>query len=218
MIEVKINNELREKCKDVKLGVIKYKAKVKESSEQLNSELNNLCINLQEKYSIEDVLKIRSIQDIRAVYKSLGKDPSRYRVSSEALLRRVLQGKGIYRVNNIVDVNNLISLTYLLPMGSYNLDKVNEFILFRAGEEGEEYKGIGKGSVNLTSMPVLVDNAGVFGSPTSDSDRTMVTEGAENLLMIMISFSEEDIKEKVDEVIIMLKKYVDATDIEYNII
>ncbi|MCY6354887.1 hypothetical protein [Clostridium sp. ZS2-4] len=78
MIEVKIDNQLKEKSKDVKLGVIKYKAEVKESSEALNAELDNLCINLQEKCSIQDVLKIGSIQDIREVYKRLGKDPSRY--------------------------------------------------------------------------------------------------------------------------------------------
>lgn len=218
MIEVKIDNELKEKFRNIKLGVIQYKALVKESSRDLSNELDELCVKLQERFSVNDILKIQSIQDIRLAYKSLGKDPSRYRVSSEALIRRILQGKGIYKVNNIVDVNNLISLKYLLPMGSYNLDEVNKYIIFRVGEENEEYKGIGKGNVNLSNMPIFSDHKGAFGSPTSDSDRTMITNIAKNLLMIMISFSEEDIKEKLVEAVSILERYVNATEIEYSII
>lgn len=218
MINIIIDNELKEKNPNVKLGVIKYKAVVKESSEELEKELEKLGDKLQEKYSIEDILKIKSIKDIRVSYKILGKDPSRYRVSSEALLRRIVQGKGIYKVNNIVDINNLVSLICLFPVGSYNIDNIDEFILFRVGQENESYKGIGKGSVNLTNMPVFADKNGAFGSPTSDSEKAMITDEAENILMIIISFSEEDIKEDVKNAVAKLKKYVDAKDIEYTIV
>lgn len=218
MIEVKIDSELKEKFGNIKLGVIQYKALVKESPRDLSNELDELCVKLQARFSVNDILKIESIQDIRLAYKSLGKDPSRYRVSSEALIRRILQGKGIYKVNNIVDVNNLISLRYILPMGSYNLDEINKYIVFRVGEENEEYKGIGKGNVNLSNMPIFSDDKGAFGSPTSDSDRTMITDTSKNLLMIMISFSEEDIKEELVEAVSILERYVNATEIEYSII
>lgn len=218
MINIKIDNELKEKSPNIKLGVIKYKAVVKKSSKELEDKLEDLVVRLQEKYSIEDILKIQSIKDIRDSYKILGKDPSRYRVSSEALLRRILQGKGIYKVNNIVDVNNLVSLTCLFPVGSYNIDNIDEFILFRVGKENEKYKGIGKGSVNLTNMPVFADKNGAFGSPTSDSEKTMITDEAENLLMIIISFSEQDLKADVEDAVHKLKKYVNAKDIEYTIV
>ena len=196
MINIKIDNELKEKSPNIKLGVIKYKAVVKKSSKELEDKLEDLVVRLQEKYSIEDILKIQSIKDIRDSYKILGKDPSRYRVSSEALLRRILQGKGIYKVNNIVDVNNLVSLTCLFPVGSYNIDNIDEFILFRVGKENEKYKGIGKG----------------------DSEKTRITEEAENLLMIIISFSEQDLKADVEDAVDKLKKYVNAKDIEYTIV
>lgn len=218
MINVKIDNDLKGKFNNIKLGVIQYKALVQESLKELSDKLDGLCVELQQKFSIEDILKIQSIQDIRGAYKLFGKDPSRYRVSSEALLRRILQGKGMYKVNNIVDVNNLVSLKYLLPMGSYDLDKVNDYIIFRIGKESEEYKGIGKDNINLLNMPIFSDDKGAFGSPTSDSNRTMITDDSENLLMIMISFSQEDIEGKLVEVIEILKKYVNATEIEYSIV
>lgn len=86
------------------------------------------------------------------------------------------------------------------------------------GKENEKYKGIGKGSVNLTNMPVFADKNGAFGSPTSDSEKTMITDEAENLLMIIISFSEQDLKADVEDAVDKLKKYVNAKDIEYTIV
>jgi len=54
----------------------------------------------------------------------IGKDPSPYRPSQEALLRGVLQGKGLFKINTVVDANNLISFRSQHSVGSYDLDQV----------------------------------------------------------------------------------------------
>jgi DNA/RNA-binding domain of Phe-tRNA-synthetase-like protein len=89
-------------------------------------------------------------------------------VFSEALIRRVLQGKGVYRINNIVEINNLISLKSKFPVGSYDIDNLSSPISLTLGKSGEEYKGIGKENIKTKNLPVLADSLGSFGSPTSD--------------------------------------------------
>lgn len=100
------------------------------------------------------VNEIPNIKESRMAYKAFGKDPSRLRVSSEALIRRIRAwGKGLYEVNTVVDVNNLISIESGFSVGSYDTANIEEELVFRVGREGETYKGIGKEEINIESLP-----------------------------------------------------------------
>lgn len=121
----------------------------------------------------------------RELYRRLGKDPSRYRGSPEALLRRARSGKELYRIHNVVDVINLVSLRTLLPIGLYDAAQLRPPLLLRRGAPGEAYDGIGKEALNLDGLPVLADAEGPFGSPTSDSRRTMVTDATAEVLAVV---------------------------------
>ena len=125
----------------------------------------------------------------RAAYKALGKDPARYRPAAEALLRRVAQGKGLFRGTNVVAVNNLLSLDTGFSIGVYDLATLAPPIVFRRGRAGEVYEGIGRGPLNLEGLPVFADARGPFGSPTSDSARSMVTGATGRILMVLIGFA-----------------------------
>lgn len=115
------------------------------------------------------------VEDARTLYKALGLDPTKTRPSNEALLRRVLKGEALYRVNTLVDALNLCSLRFQLPFGLYDLDQVTPPVVLRRGMAGEGYEGIRKAAVNVEGRPVLCDARGPFGNPTSDSARTMIT-------------------------------------------
>jgi len=128
----------------------------------------------------------------RAALKALGKDPARYRPAAEALLRRVAQGKGVATVNNVVDVNNLLSLESGFSIGTYDLARLAPPLLFRRGRPGESYAGIGRGPLNLEGLPVFADEDGAFGSPTSDSARTGVAAATRRFLMVLIGFASQD--------------------------
>ena len=138
------------------------------------------------------VLESPQILATRAAYRALGKDPARYRGSAEALLRRVIAGKGLPRINAVVDIINLVSVESRLPIGLYDLGYVQGDIVFRAGRAGETYKGIGKYDLNLESLPVFCDRLGPHGSPTSDSERTMVTSETRHVLAVIISFGGKE--------------------------
>jgi DNA/RNA-binding domain of Phe-tRNA-synthetase-like protein len=124
----------------------------------------------------------------RRAYRALGKDPARYRPSAEALLRRLVQGKGLTSINAVVDANNLISLRTGLSIGAYDADCLEAPLLLRKGRAGEPYEAIGRGLLNIENLPVLSDARGPFGSPTSDSERSMITGETRRLLMVLFGF------------------------------
>lgn len=219
MLEIKISDKLKEVCSQMTLGCIQANVKVKTSSEELIEEIEKYSESLIEKITLEDVASLDRIEDAREVYKRLGKAPSKYRVSSEALIRRILQKKGLYKINNVVEINNLISIKSVFSVGSYNLKNIKSPICLTVGEEGQKYKGIGKDLVNIENLPVLCDQISTFGSPTSDSERAMITKDVEEIIMCIYSFSGKNELEKyLEEAKKLLIKYADASNISVTMV
>ena len=122
---------------------------------------------------------------VRTMYKRVGIDPTKTRPSSEALLRRVRKGDALPRINSMVDVCNWCSFEFQLPYGLYDAAKIQGDVTLRIGRDGESYPGIRKDDVHVNGRIALVDAAGPFGNPTSDSARTMVTtETTRGLLVV----------------------------------
>jgi DNA/RNA-binding domain of Phe-tRNA-synthetase-like protein len=158
--------------------------RVKESPEELKAMLNRLAEEFARKYKDQPLGEIATVKGIRAIFHRAGLDPTRYRPSSESLLRRAVKGKGLYFINSVVDLVNYFSLKMLWPMGLYDADQLKPPITWRVGQEGETYTGIGRDQLNLAHFPLLVDQEGPFGSPISDSMRTRVTEDCQRILWI----------------------------------
>ncbi len=66
-----------------------------------------------------------------------------YRSSLEALVKRVVTGKQIWSICNIVDLYNCCSVHSMLPMGGYDLGKISGDIAIRFGQPGEKFRGLG---------------------------------------------------------------------------
>jgi DNA/RNA-binding domain of Phe-tRNA-synthetase-like protein len=148
-------------------------------------------------------------------YRLCGKDPARYRLSSEALMRRVVKGHQLYRINNVVDLLNLVSLKSGMSIGGYDAEKISGNVIFDIGKNKEPYEAIGRGELNIEFLPVFRDSISPFGSPTSDSVRTSVTNSTKRFLMIIIGFSGEICTtETIDLSVSLLKKYANADNIE----
>ena len=197
---LKIDEEMKRLWPAVRVGCFQYKDKIEKKNEDmwtyLKKDIYKKTKNAIFDYGVND---IPNIKQSRMAYKAFGKDPSRYRVSSEALIRRIGQGKGLYEVNTVVDVNNLISVESGFSAGSYDADKIGEELIFRVGREDETYQGIGKDEVNIANLPVLSDYEGAVGSSTSDSRRAMITEDTKEVLTLIYSFSDNDDLEKAIE-------------------
>ena len=199
-----------------RVGCLQYRVKVEKKNEELWEYLKK-DIFRKTKDEIFDygVNEIPNIKESRAAYRAFGKDPSRYRVSSEALIRRIGQGKGLYEVNTVVDVNNLISIESGFSAGSYDVEKLGDRLVFRIGKKGETYQGIGKDEVNIEALPVLSDEEGAIGSSTSDSRRAMITEDAREVLTLIYSFSDnQDLEKAMESGKKYLEAYAKAEDIQ----
>ncbi len=159
--------------------------KVTPSAPEQCGMLRVLERELHEKYHGMPPAEISGLQAARKLYRATGLDPTRTRPSSEALLRRVLKGQELYQINNLVDAGNELSLRLLLPLGLYDLDCITGSITARLGAAGEEYSGIRKDTVHLEGRLGLFDDQGPFGSPTSDSPRSCITEQTHRALVVI---------------------------------
>jgi DNA/RNA-binding domain of Phe-tRNA-synthetase-like protein len=138
--------------------------------------------------TMDEAWKSPPIRALRDAYRALGNDPTRYRGSNEALVRRIVQGKELCRINTVVDINNLVSLESLHSAGTFDLEQIRPPVVFRAGRPGESYTGIGRGEIKIEGLPLFADELGPFGSTTSDSERTMVRLQTTRILLVVISF------------------------------
>ena len=211
-----IDKKMKELWPATRIGCLQYNVKVEKKNEDMWKHLKK-DIFKKTKDAIFDygINEIPNIKESRAAYKVFGKDPSRYRVSSEALIRRIGQGKGLYEVNTVVDVNNLISIESGFSVGSYDTARIEGELVFRVGREGETYRGIGKEEINIESLPVIADQKGALGSSTSDSERAMITENADEILTLIYSFSDnQDLEKALVNGKKYMEQYAGATDIE----
>ncbi len=216
---IDISAELRTLYPQINLGTLRYTADVMSYSKELDEKLFETINELQQRYKLEDIAKLPQIAATRTAYKAFGKAPSEYRNSAEAMLRRIVKGLGLYKINNVVDTGNLFSVLSGFSTGSYDLNKVCGDICLKHAKVDSHYEGIGKACVNIGNLPVLFDDVGAFGNPCSDSQRTMVTEGKREILSVIYSFgSKEDLSMALDDYERLLQLYCSADITEKRII
>jgi len=178
--------EINIKLPGVKLGMVEADGlRVAPADPGLAQLMDEVCERKRREFTLETLADAKAVREVRAMFREWGMDPSKYRPSSEALLRRVVQGKSLYRVSNVVDVGNLGSIETGWPFGCYDRSRIQRPIEFRHGTSGESYEGIGKQTWHLNGRPLLADSQGPFGSPISDSTRSMITESAQDILIVL---------------------------------
>ena len=215
MQNIYISNNLADKIPDIKLSCIECDVQLEEKNEMLWDDIQNKIKELCADLKVEDISKIPAISASRKAYKVCGKDPARYRLSAEALLRRVLKRNEIYQINNVVDLLNLISISTGFSIGGYDSEKIEGDVVFGIGKNNEPYSGIGRGELNIEFLPVFRDNIGAFGTPTSDSERTSVSLQTKRFLMIIIDFGvSPELNAATNMAVNLLKKYTNAINFE----
>jgi len=114
------------------------------------------------------------IAGLRKLFKAAGCDPTRYRPSSEALVRRLLKGEAMPTISPLVDLNNCLSASLLVPCCVMAETSVQPPYVFRAGRAGENYESL-RGPFNLEGKPLLVDAHGPCDVPITGNTRVKVT-------------------------------------------
>ncbi|GAB4192107.1 MAG: hypothetical protein Kow00108_26740 [Calditrichia bacterium] len=190
-------------------------------NEQFDSRVWNEMENVAEGYkkrfnSFSECKPL--LEPARILYKSIRIEPSRYRPASEALIKRVLQDKPLYRINKAVDFANMCSLKFMLPVGLYDRNKIRGDILISIGKEHDKYVGLGKPEVLLHDKFVLFDEMGPFGNPSSDSLRTSVDLETKDLLFIYYfpsNFGQEQINIITRKTVDLINEMLQPVTVDY---
>nr|WP_321409878.1 phenylalanine--tRNA ligase beta subunit-related protein [uncultured Carboxylicivirga sp.] len=214
-MNISIEKSVSELLPSIILGGFLISVEVEESSEELLTLMRNELKALEPVLTPESIREMSTVKANKEAYRALGKDPNRYRPSAESLLRRVANGKGLYHINNVVDILNLISVKTGYSICGYDYNTIKGSVSLGKGKEGEPYEGIGRGELNIENLPVFRDESGAFGTPTSDSVRTMVTEKTKQFLMIIIGFDDQaKIEAALDEASDLYGKFAKGVEKE----
>ncbi len=191
-MKILFDKEIKAAAPDFKVLVLEADIENGPTSDALWSEITAACEELKKNYPIEAIRHRPAIAAIREAYKRAGKDPNRYRPSSEALSRRAVKGLDLYRTLSVIDLINLISLQTGHSIGAFDADKIEgDTLTLGVGAEGEPYQAIGRGELNIAGLPVYRDNIGGIGTPTSDNDRTKLSEGTRRLLVTFNIYGDD---------------------------
>lgn len=218
MKNIYIDDSIKNVLPDTRLGLIECNCHTEISGFELRKAMEEAAKEW-ENYSFEELREHPVLGDIRQAYKDLGADPNRYRPASDSLLRRIVKNKDLYFVNNMVDLINLVVIKTTYSIGGFDKDLIRGDITLLKAPEGIPYQGIGRGELNITSLPVLKDEQGYFGTPTSDSIRTSIQLHTQNILLVFYDFYQnEALEESLALAAELLRKYISAREIQSKII
>lgn len=212
-MKVLLSEEIESVCPGFVGACVEAQVRNTEYSAELWAEIESLGEKYRNTLTTESLKLMPGIDATRRVYRVCGKDPSRYRPASEALIRRMLQGKELYRINTLVDLLNLASIAYGYSIGGFDADKfVGDTLTLGVGREGEPYEGIGRGVINIAGLPVYRDAQGGVGTPTSDNERTKVEIGTTNFLVLINGYdgNKEKVCENAEFIQDLLRKYAES--------
>ena len=198
---------IQNKIKGLKFGLVYGEGfQVSKEDPGFDDQFKQLEIFLKEKFSTRRPAEDEYVKAVRRMYGKVGWEPTRYRPSSEALIRRILRNKGLYRINNLVDGGNLASARFHLPMGLYDAVKIKGDIIIDLGKVDESYQGISKPEIHAEGKLVLRDDRGIFGNPTADSLRTSIKKETQNALALFFC-PPEIAKEYISQTLGFLASY-----------
>jgi DNA/RNA-binding domain of Phe-tRNA-synthetase-like protein len=187
-MQISFSPLIQKKIFGLKLGILAGKnLTINNHSDLVRQQLSDVTIFIKEKFANQPPSKDPIISAVRRMYRRIGWEPTQYRPSSEAMIRRFIKDKGLYRINNVVDLGNIVSTRFHLPMGLYDRDKIIGSIQVDVGQEREEYKGISKNVIHAKGKLILRDDLGIFGNPTADSLRTSIQNNTMNVLALFFT-------------------------------
>ena len=216
MIKIIVSEEIASVCPSFVGTAIEAKVVNTQYSEGLWAEIKLLCEDYKQRFTTVSIKELPGVEATRRVYRACGKDPSRYRPSSEALIRRVVQGKDLYQIDTLVDMINLASMKFGYSIGGFDADKfVGDTLTLGIGRKDEPYEGIGRGILNIEGMPVYRDAKGGVGTPTSDHERTKIELGTTHLLTLINGYdgNRETVASNAQFIKELLERHAEGHDI-----
>lgn len=212
-MQVIVSEEIKSVCPTFVGACIEATVENTPYCKELWEEINALGERYRQELTTETLKNISGIAATRKVYRMCGKDPSRYRPASEALIRRILKGKELYQKDTLVDLVNLASIAFGYSIGGFDADRFEgNALTLGIGKADEPYEGIGRGMINIEGLPVYRDAKGGVGTPTSDNERTKMELTTNHLVVLINGYdgNEEQVRSNAIFIQELLRKYCNS--------
>lgn len=211
-MKFKINPRIFEDFDEPVIGVTIAKGiDNKNDNPQIQKLLREAEANLREKLNGVEVSEHPHITPWRETYRKFGSKPRDFRCSAEALTRVVLRGSEIRKISPLVDLYNLISIKYILPVGAEDLNKMQGDLELTFAKGSEDYIPLGEEENDPPKIGEVIyrDDLGVICRRWNwrEGDRTKITEGTKNAVVVIESVASIPIKEAVEELASLIKEY-----------
>lgn len=209
-MKIIVSEEIETVCPKFVGACVEAKVQNSPYCQELWDEINAFGEKYRDTLTTESLKEMSGIAATRKVYRACGKDPSRYRPASEALIRRMLLGKQLYQRDTLVDLVNLASIAFGYSIGGFDADKFEgDTLTLGVGKAGEPYEGIGRGNINIEGLPVYRDSLGGIGTPTSDNERTKMMSDTSHLVVLINGYdgNEQQVRANAEYIQSLLKKY-----------
>lgn len=211
---ISIDRHLASEYPDLEvLALVIDSVEVESASPELETLKKQIAGKIKGKYDLDALKNDQRIRRYRDFFWRLGIDPTKIRPASEALLRRILQGKPIPRINTAVDAYNLASIKHNVAIGSFDLDEFGGPLVLRRASSGEEFLGIGMEKPKILSGDEIVisdDEKLVAIYPYRDSDMTKVTLDTKNIFSLMCGvpgISRRVLREAAKTTIVLITQF-----------
>ena len=143
-LKLVIDGEVRDRFPDLNVLLMELDSvRVLEYSEELEGFKSEIYDKLRKRYKLESLKDDPLVKTYRNFFWRIGIDPTKIRPAAEALLRRILSGRGIPRINTLVDSYNLASAESGIALAAFDSEKIDGDMIMRFAKEGEEFIGIG---------------------------------------------------------------------------
>jgi DNA/RNA-binding domain of Phe-tRNA-synthetase-like protein len=162
--------------------------RVDNSGADLQKFKEEVLAEVRKKYTLESLKDVAIFRAYRDFFWKVGIDPTKIRPAAEALVRRILAGKSIPNINNVVDSYNLASIKTEVALAAFNRDELNGSLLMRTADRGERFLGIGMSEpMELNGGEIIISDKEklVAVYPYRDADRSRVSAATTNLTILV---------------------------------
>ena len=212
-MNIVVSSEIQTVCPEFVGACVEANVSNSPYCQPLWDEIDAMGNKYRSTLTTESLKQVSGIAATRRIYRACGKDPSRYRPASEALIRRQLTNKSLYQIDTLVDLTNLASIAYGYSIGGFDADKFHgDTLTLGIGCAGEPYEGISRGMINIEGLPVYRDATGGVGTPTSDNERTKITLQTTHLVVLINGYdgNEANVKANAEYIQELLRKYCNS--------
>jgi DNA/RNA-binding domain of Phe-tRNA-synthetase-like protein len=213
------------KSAGLSLGIAEFsQVKVVSDLSSLKNIEKEIFQEIHSKYTIDNLKndpKIRAYRDFFWKWKIA--DPTKVRPASEALIRRILLNKKLWKINTFVNAYNLASAITGISLGAYDKFKIKLPIQVRFAKEKEEFIGIGMSEAKVLNKNklILADQKGIISIyPHRDADRTKITEKSKNIFLLAFGvpgITKDDLKISIEKTAEILERIDSGSVIHIHI-